>query len=164
MMSWIDSRHWTISTGRHFQNGHHNTTKIQHFSISSQFDMWVDNDFKNWVPTLNNFYWSPFSKWPPQYAKNQHCQISSQFDMLLDNDVLNWFPTLNNFYRSPFSKWPPQYHTNSTLFDFNAISYVGRLWCPELIPDISTGRHFQNGHHNTQKINIVRYHHNLICC
>ena len=25
MMSQIDSRHWKISTGRHFQNGHHNT-------------------------------------------------------------------------------------------------------------------------------------------
>jgi hypothetical protein len=42
----------------------------------------------------------------------------------------------NNFYRSPFSKWTPQYHTNSTLSDFNEISYLGRLWCPELIPDI----------------------------
>jgi hypothetical protein len=41
-----------------------------------------------------------------------------------------------NFYRSPFSKWPLQYRTNSTLSDFNVISYVGRLWCPELIPDI----------------------------
>jgi hypothetical protein len=30
----------------------------------------------------------------------------------------------------------PQYLTNSTLFDFNEISYVGRLWCPELNPDI----------------------------
>jgi hypothetical protein len=37
----------------------------------------------------------------------------------------------------PFSKWPPQYRTNSTLSDFNDISYVGRLWCPELIPDIA---------------------------
>jgi hypothetical protein len=36
----------------------------------------------------------------------------------------------------PFSKWPPQYHTNSTLSDFSDISYVGRLWCPELIPKI----------------------------
>jgi hypothetical protein len=94
MMSRIDSRHWKISTGRHFQNGHHNTAKIQHCLISSKFDMWVDND------------------------------------------VPNWFLTLKNFYRSPFSKWPPQYCTNSTLFDFNEISYVGRLWCPELIPDI----------------------------
>ena len=93
-MSRIDSQHWKISTSRHFQNGHHNTAKIQHCPISSNFDMWVDNV------------------------------------------VLNWFPTLKNFYRLRFSKWPPQCRTNSTLSDFNDISYVGRLWCPELIPDI----------------------------
>jgi hypothetical protein len=44
--------------------------KIQHFPISSKFDMWVDNDVPNWFPTLKNFYRSPFSKWPPQYRKN----------------------------------------------------------------------------------------------
>jgi hypothetical protein len=69
-------------------------------------------------------------------VKIQHCLISSKFNMWVDNDVPNWFLTLKNFYRSPFSKWPPQYRTNSTLSDFNDISYVGRLWCPELIPDI----------------------------
>jgi gamma-glutamylcysteine synthetase len=53
---WIDSRHWTISTGCYFQNGHHNIAKIQHCTISSQFDMWVDNDVPNWFSTLNNFY------------------------------------------------------------------------------------------------------------
>ena len=109
MMSQIDSRHWKISTGRHFQNGHHNTAKIQHCPISSKFDTWVDNDV----------------------------------------------PTLKNFYRAPFSKWLPQYRTNSALSDFNDISYVGRLWCPKLIPDIekiSTVCHFQNGHHNTAQI------------
>jgi hypothetical protein len=47
---------------------------------------------------------------------------------ILDNDV----PTLKNFYRSPFSKWPPQYRTNSTLSDFNDISYVGRLFLPPI--------------------------------
>jgi hypothetical protein len=83
------SRHWKISTCRHFQNGRNNTAKIQHCSIS-KFDMWVDNDV----------------------------------------------PTSKNLYRSPFSKWPPQFRTNSSLSDFNDISYVGRLWCPELIPDI----------------------------
>jgi hypothetical protein len=89
-MSRSDSRHWKISTCRHFQNGCHNTAQIQHCPISSKFDMWVDND------------------------------------------VPNWFPTLKNFYRSSFSKWPPQYRTNSTLSDFNAISYVGRLWCHDI--------------------------------
>jgi hypothetical protein len=34
MMTWIDSRHRKISTGLHFQNGRHNTAKIQHCSIS----------------------------------------------------------------------------------------------------------------------------------
>jgi hypothetical protein len=130
----------------HFQNGHHNTAKIQQCPISTPFHMWVDYD------------------------------------------VPNWFLTLKNFYRSPFTKWPPQYPTNSTLSDFNDISYVGRFWCLKLIPDIekflpvaifkmachntaqiqhcsistswidsqhrkiSTSLHFQNGHHNTAKI------------
>ena len=94
MMSRIDSGHWKVTTGRHFQNGHHNTAQIQHCPISMSFHMWVDYD------------------------------------------VPNWFLTSKNFYRSPFSKWPPQYRTNSTLLDFNDISYVGRLWCPEMIHDI----------------------------
>jgi hypothetical protein len=55
--------------------------------------------------------------WPKKFA------LSSKFDMWVDNDV----PTLKNFYRSPFSKWMPQYRTNSTLSDFNEISYLGRL-------------------------------------
>ena len=113
-----------ISTGRPFQNGSHNIAKIQHCPISSQFDMWVDNDFKNWVPILNNFYWSPFSKWPPQY------------------------------------------HKNSTLSDIINIWYVGRWWCPELIPDIEKFLPvaiFNMATTIPQKFNIVRYHQNLIC-
>ena len=43
MMSWIDSRHRKISTGLHFQSGRHNTTKIQHCSISKvAFDLFTD--------------------------------------------------------------------------------------------------------------------------
>ena len=117
-MPRIDSRHWKMSTGRHFQNGRHNTANIQHCPISSKFDMWVDND------------------------------------------VPNWFPTLKNCYRSPFSKWPPQYRTNSTLSDFNAISYVGRLWCPELIPDIEkflTVAIFKMAVTIPHKFNIVQF-------
>jgi hypothetical protein len=142
MMSRIDSHHWKISTGHHVENGHHNTAQIQHCPISTTFHMWVDYD------------------------------------------VPKWFLTSKTFYRSPFWKWPPQYRANSTLFNFNDISYVCRLWCPEMIPDIetflpvaifkmattiphkfnivrfqrpelipdSTGRHFQNGCHNTAKI------------
>jgi hypothetical protein len=46
---WVDndvpnySWHRKISTGRHFQNGHHNTAQIQHCPISTTFHMWVDS-------------------------------------------------------------------------------------------------------------------------
>ena len=115
MMSRIDSQHWKISTDCHFQNGRHNTSKIQHCPISSKFDMWVDND------------------------------------------VPNWFPTLKNFYRSPFSKWPPQYCTNSTLSDFNAISYVDRLWCPDIEKFLPVAI-FKMATTILHKFNIVRFH------
>jgi hypothetical protein len=45
--------------------------------------------------------------------------------------------------------------TNSTLSDFNDISYVGRLWCPKMIPDIDKllpVALFKKGHHNTAQI------------
>jgi hypothetical protein len=38
MLVDIDSRHWKISTGRHFQNGRHNTAKIQHCPISLKWN------------------------------------------------------------------------------------------------------------------------------
>ena len=117
-MSWIDSWHWKISTSRHFQNGRHNTAKIQHCPISTPFHMWVDYD------------------------------------------VPNWFLTSTNFYLSPFSKWSPEYRTNSALSDFNDISYVGRLWCPELIPDINKFipvAIFKMATTMLHKFNIVRF-------
>jgi hypothetical protein len=41
--------------------------------------MWVDYDVSNWFLTLKNFYWTPFSKWPPQYdivATRRNCSMS----------------------------------------------------------------------------------------
>ena len=151
MMSRIDSRHRIISTSPHFQNGRHNTAQIQHCPISMTFHMWVDYDVPNWFLISKNFYRSPFSKWLPQYCTNS---------TLFDFNILNWFPTSKNFYQSPFSKWPPQYHTNSTLSDFNDISYVGRLWCPELIPDMEKCLPvaiFKMATTIPQKFNIVRF-------
>jgi hypothetical protein len=126
MMSRIDSRHWTISTGRYFPNGRHNTAKIQHCPISSKFDMWVDNDVPNWFPTLKNFYLSPFSKWPPQYRTN-----STLSDFNISYVGRLWYPEMipdiEKLLPSPFSKWPPQYRTNSTLFYFNVLNWFMTL-------------------------------------
>jgi DUF1365 family protein len=88
--------------------------------------MWVEND----VPTLKNFYRSPFSKWPPQYRTNStlSTNISNFGDIgqcwifvaILKMATAGNFSMSGiysgpkNFYRSPFSKWSPQYRTNST--------------------------------------------------
>jgi hypothetical protein len=121
MMSRIDSRHWTISTGRHFQNGHHNTTKIQHCPINrTMLNLCGIVVAILKMATSGNFSMSGIISGHhnlPTYdtTKIQHCPISSKFDMWIDNDVPNWFLTSKN-------------RTNSTLFDFNDISYVGRLF------------------------------------
>jgi hypothetical protein len=137
--------------------------KIQHCPMSSKFDMWVDNDVPNWFPTLNNFY---FQNGCHNTAQIQHCPISTTFHMWVDYDVPNWFLRLKNFCWSPFSKWPSQYRTNSTLSDFSDISYVGRLWCPELIPDIEKFLPvtiFKMATTIPHKFNIVRFQRNFIC-
>ena len=134
---------------------------IQHCPISSKFDMWVDNDVPNWLPTLKNFQNGRHNT-----AQIQHCPISTPFHMWVDYDVPNWFLTSKNFYRSPFSKWPPQCRTKSTLSDFNDISYVGRLWCPEMIPDIEKFLPvtiFKMATTIPHKFNIVQFQRHFIC-
>jgi hypothetical protein len=141
----IDSWHWKISSGCHFQNGRHNTAQIQHCSISTTFHMWVDNDVPNLFQTLKNF---PHIKFWWYRTMLNFCGIvvailkmviGRNFSMSGINSGHHYLPTYEmslksnkfltskTFYQSPFSKWPPQYRANSTLFDFNEISYVGRL-------------------------------------
>jgi hypothetical protein len=59
--------------------------KIQHFPISSIFDMLVDKD----VLTLKISTDHHFQNGHHNTAKIQHCPISSTFDMWVDNDVPN---------------------------------------------------------------------------
>jgi hypothetical protein len=105
MMSQIDSRHWTISTGRHFQNGCHNTEKIQHCPISSKFDMWVDNDFRCqesiqdveieqcWICEV---LWWPFWKWRP--LEIFRCRESMRDIIIYPHIKFLWYRTMLNFY------------------------------------------------------------------
>jgi hypothetical protein len=137
-MSRIDSRHWKISTCRQFQNGRHNTAKIQHCPISSKFDMWVDNDVPNWFPTLKNFYRWPFSKWPAQYtAQIQHCPISTPFHMWVDYDVSNWFRHRTISTGRHFQNG--RHHTAQIQH-----CSISTSWIDSRHRKISTGLHFQN--------------------
>ena len=137
------SRHWKMSTGRHFQNGHHNTAQIQHCPISTTFHMWVDYDVPKWFLLSKNFYRSPFSKWPPQYRTNS---TLSDFNDISYVGILwcpEMIPNIKKFYQSPFSKWPPQYRPQIQHCSISMSWIDSRHW------KISTGLHFQNGHHNS---------------
>ena len=157
MMSRIYSRHRKISSARYFQKWlpqyRTKSTLFDFNDISYVGRLWCPE----FIPDIEKFLAAAIFK---MAATIQHCPISSKFDMWVDNDVPNWFQTLNNFYRSPFSKWPPQYYTNSTFPDFNGISYVCRLWWPELIPDIEKFLPvsiFKMAATIPQKFNIVRF-------
>jgi hypothetical protein len=115
MMARIDSRHWAISTGHHFQNGRHNVAAILKMATGRNFSMSAINSGHHYLPTNQIFmisgnveflppifytvFWQPFWKWQTSRnashntAQIQHCPISTTF-------------------------------------------HVGRLWCPEMIPDI----------------------------
>ena len=136
-MSRIDSWHLKISTSHHFQNGLHNTTQIQHCSISTS---WIESRHRKISTGLH------FQNGHHNTTQIQHCSISTTFHMWVDYDVLKWFLTLKNFYRSPFSKWPPQYRTQIQHCS------ISTSWIDSWHWKISTGRHFQNGRHNTAKI------------
>ena len=151
-MSRIDFGHWKISTGRHFQND-----RRKNSTLSDAIKIWYVGRWwcPKFIPDIEKFLPVAILKMAvTNTAQIPHCPISTPFHMWVDYDVPNWFLTPKHFYRTPFSKWPPQYRTNSKLSDFNDISYVGRLWCPESIPDIEKFLPvaFQNGHHNTAQI------------
>jgi hypothetical protein len=114
MMSQIDSWDRKISVGRHFQNGHHNTAQIQHCPISTTFHMWVDYDVNR---TMLNF-----------------CGIVA---------AILKMATGRNFSMSGINSG----HHNLPIYEMslksNNVSYVGRLWCPELIPDIEKFPHMK---------------------
>jgi hypothetical protein len=132
MMSRINSRHWKYFTDRHFQNGRHNTTKIQHCPISSNIWLWVDYDVPNKFSIWKHFYRAPFSKSPPQYRTNS---ILSDFNNISHVGRL-WCPDIEQFLAVAIFKMAATIRTNITLCDFFDISYVGRLWCLEFNPNI----------------------------
>jgi len=119
MMSRIDSRHWKISTGRHFQNGRHNTAQIQQCPISPTFHMKVDYDVPNW-------FLAPAQQNLKIYLS---LRIFSNKDLSQSNLSISLF---ENILRLKY-----------------ILKFCGAgAWHRK----ISTGRHFQNGRHNTAQI------------
>jgi hypothetical protein len=83
-MSQIDSWHRKISTGRHFQNGCHNTAQIQHCSISTSWH-WKISTGRHFQNGRHNT------------AKIQHCSISKvAFNLFFKLVVCGRFGRLHN--------------------------------------------------------------------
>jgi hypothetical protein len=77
-----------------------------------------------------------------------------------------WYRTMLNFCGIVVAILKMATSRNCSMSGLNAISYVGILWCLELIHDIEQFLPvaiFKMATTISQKINIVRYHHNLIC-
>jgi hypothetical protein len=53
--------------GSHFENGRIAPLMVTYHYVKLYVS--IINDVQNWLPTLKNFYRTPFSKWPPQYRK-----------------------------------------------------------------------------------------------
>jgi hypothetical protein len=182
MISRIDSPHWKISTGRHFQNGRHNTSKIQHCPISSKFDMWVDNDVPNWFPTLKNFYRSlaAILKW--RTVEFFRCQESIRDIIIYPHMKCHWNRTMlnlcgivvailkmatgRNFSMSGINSghhYLPTYQILMISDNVEFVRYCGghvRFQRPELIPDIEKFLPvsiFKMATTIPQKFNILRF-------
>jgi hypothetical protein len=146
ILKMATARNFSISGN--FQNGRHNTTKIQHCPISSKFDMWVDYDVPNLFPILKNFYRSPFSKWPPQYRTNSTLSDFNDISM-----KCRWNRTMLNLCGIVVAILKIATGRNFSMSEINSGHHYlptyriyFRYW------KISIGRHFQNGHHNTAQI------------
>jgi hypothetical protein len=99
ILKMATSRNFSMSGHHYFpmsgiKSRHHNKFNIVRFQ--RHFICGLDYDVPKWFLTSKNFYWSTFSKSPPQYRTNS---------TLFDFNVLNWFPTLKNFYRSKKFPW-----------------------------------------------------------
>jgi hypothetical protein len=120
--NWLPQYNWNnVESGIKY----HNTNPINLKNILTT--SW--KFFSNWFKYTSGFSWSFASfLWiklnSPLKIKISFYKIYvTRYDY---NLTIMKLQILKNFYRLPFSKWPPQYRTNSTLSDFNDISYVGR--------------------------------------
>ena len=89
MMSRNDFWHRKISTGRHFQNGRHNTAQIQHWSISTS---WIDS--RHWTISTGLHFQNGHHN---TATKIQHCSISKVvFNLFFKLVVCGRFGRLHN--------------------------------------------------------------------
>jgi hypothetical protein len=136
---WYCGGNLKMATARNFPMSGINSGR--HYLPTYQILMISDNGLKCWVRYLVPLIFLELSR-----------HFKEEFEV----------PTLKNFYQSSFSKWLPQYRTNSTLSDFNDISYMGILWCPDIEKFLAVTI-FKMATTIPHKFNIVRFQQHFIC-
>jgi hypothetical protein len=138
-MSRNDSWHRKFSIGQHFQNGRHNTAQIQHCSPQTTG---LKNKLKAtfeieqcWIFAV---LWWPFWKWRP--VEIFQCRESIQ-DVEIEQC---WICAV--LWRPFWKCWPIEnFRCQESFRDIIIYPHMKCHWN-------WTGLHFQNGHHNTAKI------------
>ena len=133
-MSRIDSRHWKISTGCHFQNGHHNTAQTQHCPISTPFYMSRIDSWHRKISTGRHFQNGHHNTAQIQHCSisaswidSRHQKISTKMAAMTSDWLSNW-QFLKLFFRNTVLK-ESKFYLNYSL--------GGPLpkWCPSIIQD-----------------------------
>jgi hypothetical protein len=118
--------------------------------------MWVDNDVPNWFLTLNNFYWSPFSKWPPQYHKNSTIMMSR---------IECWIFSI--LWLAFWKWWPVEiFQCQESIRGIIICPHMKWRWNRTMLPDIEKFLPiaiFKMAASIPLKFNIVRFQRHFIC-
>jgi hypothetical protein len=130
-MSRNDSWHRKISTGHHFQNGHHNTAQYQHCSISTTFHMWVDYDVPKWFRTMLNL-----------------CGIVVAILKMATGRNFSMSGIISGHHNLPTYEMANGRHNTAQIQHCS----ISTSWIDSRHWKIYTGLYFQNGRHNTAKI------------
>jgi hypothetical protein len=151
MMSRIDSRHWKFFTGRHFQNGHHNTAKIQHCEITSKWrhKIWHSDrsPLENQFCIFKLFKMSAKTRYKKWAVKIQHFPICLHLEVISQCwifAVLWW----------PFWKWRPvkNFQCRESIRDIIIYPHIKFRWHRTMLNfyrpfSCRFGSHFENGRH-----------------
>jgi hypothetical protein len=109
-MSRIDSWLRKISTGRHFQNGRHNTAQIQHCLISTH--IWNGVEIEQcWICAV---LWWPFWKWRP--VEIFQSRESIRDIIIYPHITFWWYRTMLNFWCIVAAFWKRRWDDDEVRF------------------------------------------------
>jgi hypothetical protein len=176
MMSRIDSRHWKISTDLHFQNGRHNTensTSFHSFCYAPLVKrrnfshLWKKSQIFNRDSCKNLLiYLHMKCRWN-RTMLNLCCIVVAILKMETGRNFsmsgINIYPHIKFWwYRKMFNLYRPFWHKicHSDMSPLEEQFSIFKIFKMSAIFKLAAKTRHKNGRY---KLNIFRYHQNLIC-